>query len=159
MTMTRRPAKHDGGESDPLLEYRDWWSIELGLPGRDFDALGHLTAAASSAIYEEAFAGLAEHAWHDPDPSFVVTRMSIDWHRKVRRDDGPIRVFAAVRTLGWSSFEVAMVLCAADGHVCSTAETHSAAWDRDEQKSRFLTDAERAGLLRHSAGADGGQPG
>lgn len=157
--MTRRPVTRDGGEPDPGPGYRDWWSIELRLWWRDFDALGHLTASAYSVIYQEAFAGLVEQAWEDSDPSYVVTRMSIDWHREVRRDNSPIRVFAAARSVGRSSFEASLVLCSADGQVCSTAETHNAAWDREHRRSRPLTDAERNGLLRHSAEADNEHPG
>lgn len=155
MSKALHVATSGDGLPDRISGYRDWWSTDLRLWWRDFDSLGHLTASAYGVVYQEAFAGFVEQAWADPDPSFVVARMSIDYRREVRRDDSQVRVHVAVRRTGRASFETTMVLCSDGGRVFSTAETRNAAWDLERRCSRSLTEAEREGLLRHSVGTGG----
>lgn len=151
MSKALRVTTIGDGSPDRISGYHAWWSTDLRLWWRDFDSLGHLTASAYGVVYQEAFAGFMEQAWDDPDPSFVVARMNIEYRREIRRDDSEVRVHVAVRRTGRVSFETTLVLCSADGRVFSTAETRNAAWDREGRCSRPLTEAERRGLLRHVA--------
>lgn len=153
MTDAHRGVTDEDGGHHHFAAYRGWWSTDLRLWWRDFDALEHLTASAYCAVYQEAFAAFMEQAWDDPNPSWVVARMSIAYHHEVRRDDSPIQVYVAVRRVGRASFETTLVLCSASGRVCSTAETHNAAWDREGRCSRPLTEVERSRLLRHVGSA------
>gem|GEM_PF-2945758 len=140
----------DGG-ADRIGGYLGWWSTELRPWWRDFDSLEHLTASSYGVAFQEAFASFVERAWDDPDPSYVVARMSIDYRHEVRRRDCPIRIHVAVRRVGRASFDATMVLRSATGRVCSIAEVRYAAWDRERRCSRPLTDAERGGLVEQGA--------
>jgi acyl-CoA thioesterase FadM len=156
--MTPRPGTVDGGEPISVEGYRDWWSIELQLWRRDLDARGHLTTPAYGAVYQQVLADFLEHAWHDPDPSFVIAKMSLDCHHEVQRDESPIRAYVAVRDVDRSTFETTMVLCTSDGRMCSTARTGNVAWDRGRQRSRPLSESERNSLLRHAVRVAGVNP-
>ncbi|GAB3857724.1 thioesterase family protein [Nocardioides maradonensis] len=126
--------------------YGSWWSTELRLWWRDFDAYGHLTATGYPVVYAEAFADYVSEAWNTAEPHFVVADLSVAYLREVRRRDSPVRVHVAIGRVGRASFEATMVLCSADGEVCSTARTRYAAWDPEERRSRPLTAEERRGL-------------
>jgi acyl-CoA thioesterase FadM len=131
-------------------QFASWWSVDRQLWWRDFDYLGHFTAASYAVLYEEACGALLTEAWNVPEPSYVVARLDISYLREVRRDDSPVRVYVRPNRVGRSGFSVEMVVCSASGVVCSTAVASYVAWDRAGRTSRPMTEAERAGLTAQS---------
>lgn len=127
-------------------DFDTWWSTERQLWWRDFDALGHLTAAVYADLYQEACGDFVVEAWADADASYVVARLDISYLRELTRPASPVRLHVRLSRLGRSGFGLTMVMCSAAGDVCSVAEGAYVAWDGDVRGARPMTDAERAGL-------------
>ncbi|NUR97796.1 MAG: acyl-CoA thioesterase [Kribbellaceae bacterium] len=126
--------------------YNAWWSTEIHLWWRDFDYLGHVTAASYGSLYEEAFGRFMTVAWGTEFPSYVVGAMSIRYLHEIVRGVDAVRVFVAIEQVGTASISARLVAVDSEGRECSTAENRYVAWDRDMRCSRPITSAERAGL-------------
>jgi acyl-CoA thioesterase FadM len=123
-----------------------WWSAEIQLWWRDFDELGHMTAASYPAAYEEAVGRFLVERWQHPAPDYVVARITVEYLKEVRRTAAPITIHVKVEHVGRSSFVVNMILSNAAGLRCSVAQTHYVAWDRGRRGPRAMTANERAAL-------------
>jgi acyl-CoA thioesterase FadM len=132
---------------DDGCDHLHWWSAERQLWWRDFDALGHFTAASYCVTYHDVFGDFMVDTWGTEDSLYVVRRITIEHLAEVRRDEGPLRVHVRVTRLGQSSIHASLVLCKASGAVASTADGVYVAWDGDGRGARPLEDAERAALL------------
>lgn len=132
--------------------YEQWWSTDVHLWWRDFDYLGHVTAASYGSFYEEAFGRFAAEAWGTEYPSYVVATMSISYLREIVRDVRVVRVYVDVTRIGRSGVIARLVAVDTDGRVCSTADNRYVAWNREARAPRPLADLEREGLrkLAHS---------
>jgi acyl-CoA thioesterase FadM len=117
-----------------------WW--------RDFDELGHMTAAAYAAAYEEGVGRFVTERWGQTSPAYVTASTRIDYSKEVRRPDLPLTLHLVVGHVGHRSFVLDLVLRDVAGTRCSTATTRYVAWDRERRTARTLTGEERSALLR-----------
>jgi acyl-CoA thioesterase FadM len=117
-----------------------WW--------RDFDELGHMTAAAYPAAYEEGVGRFVADRWGTSSPAYVTASTTIEYLSEVRRPSLPITIYVRVERVGRTSFVLDLVLCDASGTRCSVARTRYVAWDRDRRGPRPLGEDERSALLR-----------
>ncbi|MEU1517542.1 acyl-CoA thioesterase [Streptomyces sp. NPDC005811] len=126
--------------------FKDWWSTTVEPWWRDFDYLGHVTAASYAAIYEQAFAEFVAERWHTSEPSYVVARLDITYLREIRPRNTPLRIHVSIGHTGRTSLTAAMVLCDVEGLPRSIARARYCAWDREQRTTRPLTTEERTGL-------------
>jgi len=124
----------------------DWWSTEIQLWWRDFDELGHLTAAAYPAAYEEAVGRFVTQMWEVPSPAYVTARTNIHYLNEVRPSSRPITIHVRAERAGATSFVLNMVLSDASGRRCSVAQTRYVAWDPQRRGPRPLSADERSAL-------------
>mgnify|MGYP003333388131 CR=1 FL=1 len=124
-----------------------WWSTQVQVWWRDFDELGHMTAAAYPAAYEEGVGRFMTDRWGVASPAYVTARTTIEYLSEVRRPQQPITVHVHVAHVGASSFVLDLVLSDATGKQCSVAQTRYVAWDTVRRGPRRLAEAERAALL------------
>lgn len=129
-----------------------WWRTTLEPWWRDFDELGHMTAASYPAAFEEAYGRFMIEHWQRTDPSYVVARIAIDYLHEVRRDTLPVTIYVQPVRVGRSAVEVNLVLRDSMDLVCTTAQTRYVAWDKSRRCSRPFTDEERASLRATARG-------
>ena len=130
---------------------RSPWSTQRELWWRDFDELGHLSAARYADLYQEAAGDFVVEAWEDTEADYVVARLDITYLHEIRRQSKPVVLLVSAARVGRSSFELSMSVIAGDGVLCSRAEGTYVAWDREGRRSRAMTEAERSGLASMSA--------
>ena len=140
-----RPPRPDGS-----TDTTGWWSTQLQVWWRDFDELGHMTAAAYPAAYEEGVGRFVTDRWGEHSPAYVTASTAVDYHHEVRRAHLPITIHVRPARVGRSSFVLDLVLDDASGTRCSVAQTSYVAWDRDGRGPRPLDEAERSALLREA---------
>lgn len=133
---------------DPDAIEAGGWSTEIHVWWRDFDELGHMTAAAYPAAYEEGVGRFVTEGWKEASPAYVTASTTIDYHHEVRRAHLPITLHVRTAHVGRTSFVLDLMICDATGTRCSVARTRYVAWDRDGRGARSMTEAERAALLR-----------
>ncbi len=122
------------------------WTHRLTLRPNDIDYLGHVTAAAYLAFFEEARVRWLGEAWRMPRPTYVVVRQELDYLGEIRTDDAPLTVTIAVTRIGTSSFNVAEELMINSGDCKNRSRATLVAWDPDRRRSRALKQTERAAL-------------
>ena len=131
---------------------RSPWSTQRQLWWRDFDELGHLSAARYADLYQEAAGDFVVEAWEDSEADYVVARLDITYLHEIRRQGSPVVLLVSAGRVGRSSFELSMAVTSADGVLCSRADGTYVAWDREGRRSRAMTEAERSGLASMSSG-------
>ncbi|MCC3313717.1 acyl-CoA thioesterase [Nocardia africana] len=118
------------------------WYTSIELRRADFDYLGHVSAAAYLALFEEArvrwLAGGAGHT----EPSYVVAVQNIEYLREVRLADSPIRVSIRVEDLSTRRFAITEEMHAVDGELHARSRATLVGWDRAERRSRVLSEDE-----------------
>ncbi len=124
------------------------WSPEVQVWWRDFDELGHMTAAAYPAAFEEGVGRFITERWGEHSPAYVTAGTTLDYVREVRRADLPITIGVGVQRVGRASFTLDLVLSDASGTRCCVATTRYVAWDRERRGPRPLAQTERQSLLR-----------
>ena len=126
---------------------------------RDMDGYGHVNNAVFLTYLEEARDEWLLRLLADtPGASdYVVARVAIDYRRELRQSDGAILVRCRLRRLGTSSVETHEEILLEDGTLAARADVVLVMRDRSSERSRPLSDAERAPLQRESA-ADAGGP-
>jgi acyl-CoA thioester hydrolase len=122
------------------------WAYSLTLRPTDIDYLGHVTAAAYLAFFEEARVRWLGEAWQMPRPTYVLARQELDYLGEIRADDAPLTVTIAVARLGTSSFDVAEELMIKSGECKNRSRATLVAWDPDRRRSRPLEETERTAL-------------
>jgi acyl-CoA thioesterase FadM len=130
----------------PGVDTSTWWHTVIEPWWRDFDELGHMTAAAYPAAFEEAFGRYLIERWRRTDPSYVVARTVIDYHHEVTRRELPVTIHVQPVRVGRSSASVHLVLEDASGRVCTLAQTRYVAWDMEKRCARPFTHEERVSL-------------
>lgn len=120
--------------------------ISAAIRWRDLDLLGHLNQSVYHELLEEARAELYERLSDGPMTAFVLARIELDYHREVRREDGPVEVVARVAAVGRSSVTLEHELRRADGELAATGKAVLVAFDSAARRSRELTEAERRWL-------------
>jgi acyl-CoA thioesterase FadM len=128
------------------------WEHRFSIGPADLDYLGHLTAAAYLAFFEEARVGWLSAVWDTELPSYVVARQELVFRREVMTSDNPLRISISVGPIDGSTFEVSEALYTADGQCRTTSWARLVAWDRAERKARPLSRREVDGLGSLPAG-------
>jgi acyl-CoA thioesterase FadM len=136
---------------DPTTSTTGWWSTSVQVWWRDFDELGHMTAAAYPAAYEEGVGRFITDRWGVASPAYVTARTTIEYLSEVRRPHQPITIQVRAAHVGTTSFVLDLALCDTTGRRCSVAQTRYVAWDSEARGPRRLTETERAALLAASA--------
>jgi len=115
---------------------------------RDMDAYGHVNNAVYLNYLEEC-----RDAWaHDvlgkvSDPwDFVLAHVGIDYRAQLTQEDGEITVRCLLDSYGRSSVRTREEILKADGSIAATAESVIVPRDPKAEKSRPLSDDERATL-------------
>lgn len=119
------------------------WRRDFRLRLSDIDGLGHLTATAYLALFEETRAAWMIETLDVAYPSYVVATQRIDYLQEVRLRDSPVTVDLAVLDVRTSSFDVTEHL-AASGSICARSTATLVAWDRERRRSRPIAPSERA---------------
>jgi len=120
--------------------------ISAAIRWRDLDLLGHLNQSVYHELLEEARGELYERLSDGPMTAFVLARIELDYHREVRREDGPVEVVARVAAVGRSSVTLEHELRRADGELAATGKAVLVAFDSEARRSRELTEEERRWL-------------
>ncbi|QKT12281.1 acyl-CoA thioesterase [Rhodococcus sp. W8901] len=134
--------------SAPSLVY----SCEIQVRWGDSDRLGHVNNTRIVEYLQEARPlFLAEGAASvDTAPgAAVVRKMDAEFLRPITATSGTVRVTVSVVHLGTSSFTLRHVIEDADGNVCASGDALMVAFDVRAERSRPLTEPERAVLGRY----------
>ncbi|MGF7123625.1 acyl-CoA thioesterase [Rhodococcus sp. TAF43] len=134
--------------SAPSLVY----SCEIQVRWGDSDRLGHVNNTRIVEYLQEARSlFLAEGAASvDAAPgAAVVRKMDAEFLRPITATSGTVRVTVSVVHLGTSSFTLRHVIEDADGNVCASGDALMVAFDVRAERSRPLTEPERAVLGRY----------
>lgn len=105
------------------------WTIDLDLSEDWVDYLGHVTATAHLAIFEDARTRWLMTIMDSDQPSFVLVRQELDYRRELLLSAGPVTVTVTPLELGRSSVTIAEA-------IRSTAGEHTESravlvrWDR-----------------------------
>lgn len=134
------------GPRSPLPDFSSWWSHTVQPWWRDIDYLGHVTAASYAAIYEEVFGTFIVEVWQNPEPSYVVSKMSISYLREIRLAHTPLNVHVHIDEYGASDISATMVITDKESVPRSLARNHYVSWDREQRRRRPMTANEAAGL-------------
>ncbi len=118
------------------------WEYEIPLRQRDLDSLGHVTGAAHMDLVVEARSEWLVGVLNEPDPSFIVVRQVLEFHRELRFEARRVVVGLKATRMGAASFDVAETISSEGGLHTSSAAT-LVRWDRDLRQSKPLTSAER----------------
>jgi YbgC/YbaW family acyl-CoA thioester hydrolase len=113
----------------------------------DFDALGHLNHAAYHVYLDEARDDALRRTVGDFDtwPN-VVVHASIDYKREIPLGTRDVVVRTRIVEVGTSSVRFDQAVLDREGEVAASASAVLVAWDRDERRSRAVTDEERRRL-------------
>lgn len=122
------------------------WSHSLALRFSDLDYLGHVTAAAYLAHYEEARAAWLAHTWQMPFPVYVVAVQHLEYLTEVRLGDSPLQIVITPVRVGTASFDLKERLLTRTGELKNRSSATLVSWDLDKRRSRPMTDAERAAI-------------
>jgi acyl-CoA thioester hydrolase len=122
------------------------WTHTLHLRFADLDYLGHVTAAAYLAHFEEARAAWLCETWDIELPVYVVARQELEYLREVRLPDGPLTFDISVVRIGTASFDVAETLATRTGEVKNRSAATLVTWDIPTRRPRPLSPAERGAL-------------
>src|SRR4051794_21044121 len=123
--------------------------FELCIPTRwpDFDALGHLNHATYHVYCDEA----RDHALRSTVGDFdtwpnVVVHASIDYRREIPLGTREVVIRTRIVEIRRSSVRFEQDILDGGGEVAASASSVLVAWDRDERRSRAVTDEERRRL-------------
>jgi acyl-CoA thioesterase FadM len=122
------------------------WAHTLHLRFADLDYLGHVTAAAYLAHFEEARAAWLCETWGIEWPVYVVARQELEYLREVRLADSPLTIEIGVARIGGSSFGVRETLTSCSGELKNRSEATLVTWDLPTRRPRPLTADERTAL-------------
>ena len=115
----------------------------------DVDSYGHVNNVKYFECYQVAriafLSGLADGVPGSSSRGVVVARIDVDYRRPILFRTEPFRVETWVSRLGTASYDLEAEI--KDGDVVlSRAHAVVVAFDRDQQRSRRLTDVERSRL-------------
>jgi acyl-CoA thioester hydrolase len=114
----------------------------------DVDVYGHVNNVKYFEYYQEARLALVASLGRDPDeppPGLVVARLDVDYKQPILFRPDPYLVETWVTRIGGSSFDLACEI-RDQQRVLSRASAVMVSFDLATQRSRPLTDRERARL-------------
>jgi len=119
------------------------WSRQLHLRYGDLDYLGHVTAAAYLAHFEETRSAWIAEILDIRFPIYVVAHQEIEYLREVLLEDSPLTITVAVSKIGRSSMVIAETLLSRDGTLHARSRATLVMWDREIRRPRPMTERER----------------
>jgi acyl-CoA thioester hydrolase len=124
---------------------------------RDLDAYRHVNNAVYATYLEEGRDEWMVRALGDAgDPwDYVLARVAIDFRRELTQDDDAVLVRIRLTRIGTSSLTLHEEIVTLDGSLSAEAEAVLVARDRENGRSRPLTDLERAALAAVLEPGDG----
>ncbi|MDP9329451.1 MAG: acyl-CoA thioesterase [Actinomycetota bacterium] len=124
--------------------------VRIALRWRDFDAYGHVNNAVYLNYLEEARDRLVEELFgRDVAWDFVLAHVGIDFRSELVQADAEVLVRCTVASVGRSSLRTREEIRKLDGTLAAEAESVIVPRDRDKNRSRPLTESERAVLAAH----------
>jgi acyl-CoA thioester hydrolase len=116
----------------------------------DLDVYGHVNNAVYLTYLEEVRDEWLGAVLGDPAEiwNYVLVRVAIDYRRELSLDDDVVIATCRLTSIGTSSVRTEERVLTVDGEVAGQAEAVLVARDRDHDRSRALTDAERAAFAR-----------
>ncbi|WP_072687903.1 acyl-CoA thioesterase [Rhodococcus marinonascens] len=130
------------------------FTYEIQVRWGDSDRLGHVNNTRFVEYMQEARAHFLSSelaAVGARAGAMVVRKMDVDFLRPISDDSGPLKVDVTVVDVGTSSYTIHHVITNRHGAVCGTGDALLVAFDVKKERSRPLSDAERAGLERYLA--------
>ena len=117
---------------------------------RDVDAYQHVNNAVYATYLEECRDEWVERALDGiGDPwDFVLARVAVDFRRELRLEDEAVVVSCSLERIGNSSVVLREQIRTRDGDLAAESEAVLVARDRENGRSRSLTEAERAAFER-----------
>lgn len=119
------------------------WQRQLHLRFGDLDYLGHVTAAAYLAHFEEVRATWMAETLNVRFPVYVVAHQEIQYLREVLLDDGPVTITVTPVELGTSRVVISEELLSRHGNLHARSRATLVMWDKETRRSRPMTDHER----------------
>jgi acyl-CoA thioester hydrolase len=124
--------------------------VRIEIRWRDMDAYGHVNNAVYLNYLEECRDAWAQRTlgsiadvW-----DFVLAHVGIDFREQLTQDDGAVIVRCAIAGIGTSSVRTTEQIRKLDGTVSAEAEAVIVPRDPERNRSRPLTEEERAILQR-----------
>jgi len=117
----------------------------------DTDAIGHVNHARFLSYFEESRIALRAKLSSDLgfDPSWILAHIDVDYIRQIKLSDERVEIELWVERVGDKSFTIGSEMSHL-GEVVAKSKSVIVAFDYAKQKSRPLSDAERAALSEHS---------
>lgn len=113
----------------------------------DFDALGHITAAAYPIFFDQARdACLTAAVGPFTEWPSVLVHLSIDYRREIQHPAAEVVVRSKIAEVGRTSITFEQELVAPDGEVAATSRSVLVAWDAEARAARAIGDDDRARL-------------
>lgn len=114
----------------------------------DFDALGHITAAAYPVYFDQARdACLSAAVGPFTEWPSVLVHVSIDYRREITHPATEVVVRSRITGVGRTSVTFEQEVVAPDGAVAATSRSVLVAWDAAARAARAITDDDRSKLL------------
>ena len=125
------------------------YEIRIRIRWRDMDAYGHVNNGVYLTYLEECRDAWAQRLLGSVDGNwdFVLAHVGIDYRNQLTQADGEVLVRCRLASFGRSSVRTREEIVKADGTVAAEAEAVVVPRDPDADRSRPLTEPERA-LLR-----------
>jgi acyl-CoA thioester hydrolase len=125
------------------------YEIRIRIRWRDMDAYGHVNNGVYLTYLEECRDAWAQRLLGSVDGNwdFVLAHVGIDYRIQLTQADGEVLVRCRLASFGRSSVRTREEIVKADGSVAAEAEAVVVPRDPDADRSRPLTEPERA-LLR-----------
>jgi acyl-CoA thioester hydrolase len=119
----------------------------IELTPADIDGLGHLNQARYHGLLGEVRYRLLTRSFPariGTDGTFVLAHAELDYHNEVRLADGYVEVRARIARVGTKSITIENDMIRPDGILAARGVVIMVAWDRDQRRSRPVSDAERS---------------
>ncbi|RVU29030.1 acyl-CoA thioesterase [Streptomyces antnestii] len=127
-----------------MSDFTPTWEHTLVLRERDFDGLGHLTAAAYLEVLEEARTVWLRSTVVDGPPMYVVAEQNIRYRREIRQGDSPLRILIAPSLDSPQRYTVNETIVSSAGNVHAVSRAVLVAWDPVHRRPRDLNELELA---------------
>jgi len=114
----------------------------------DFDALGHITAAAYPIFLDQARdACLSDAVGPFSEWPSVLVHLSIDYRREIQHPATEVVVRSQITEVGRTSITFEQEVVAPDGETAATSRSVLVAWDAEARAARAIGDNDRARLI------------
>ena len=112
------------------------------LRANDFDVLGHLNQSIYHVLLEEARVRFI-YSRLPSTFAFVIVRVELDHLAEIALGEDEVEAGVEMTRMGTSSFDLSQHLWRADGTLAARGLATFACWNREQRRSRPLTDEER----------------